>query len=184
MATAKPSYAGATGTPFTITLLSKGSGVAQQSTFINNQSANLWLDALISGLTTVGSAAAVGDSYLLAAGYDGNNFPFGGAANLGATDAVVTANGFITTDKLAPLQYGQPVPGTSLFFLARIPTGNIAATTAIGFGQYGLSQCFQMGGLALPTQFAVVFVNGQGQAHDATGAHFAVYYNGIQQTIA
>jgi hypothetical protein len=182
MATAKPIYASASGTAFTITLASLGVNGVRQSTFVNNQSSNLWLDVTISGLITTGAGAAIGDCYILGAGYDGNNYPFGGSANLGASDAAVTFNKSLF--QLGSLQYGQPVPGTGLVFLCGVPTGGIAASTAVTFGPIGLSQAFQMGGLTLPVALAVVVVNGQGQAFSSTAGNYAMYYNGTQQSIA
>lgn len=183
MATATSIYGGAAGTAFTITLASLAVNGARQATFINNQSATNALDTSVSGFVAVGAAAAVGNCWVLAGGYDGTTYPWGGAAILGASDAAVTMNRSLFL--LDSLQYGQIVPGTSLIFLATIPTAGLAATTLnVSFGPIGLSQAFQMGGLITPVAYSVVVVNGQGQAFDATAGHFAMYYNTTKQQIA
>jgi len=183
MATATALYGGASGTAYTITLASLAVNAAQQATFVSNQAATLALDISVSGFVAVGAAAAIGNCWVLAAGYDGTTFPWGGAAILAASTAVVVMNRSLFS--LDSLQYGQTVPGTSLVFLATIPTAGLAATTLnVGFGPVNMSQAFQMGGLTLPAQHAVVVVNGQGQAFDATTGHFGMFYNTVKQTIA
>jgi hypothetical protein len=177
MATAKTLYAVGP-TAFTITLASLASFAAREGTAVSNTT-NLGLDVTFSGKVTAGAAVPTGDCYLLAGSYDGNNYSY----PLTGADAGVTLAAKAIAS-LANLQYGQLVPGTGLVFLEAIPTFGLALGTAVPFPPISISQAFQMAGLTVPESFSPVIVNCQGQAFDATAAHFAVYYTVIEQTIA
>ena len=178
MATAKTLYAVGP-TAFTITLASLASFGAREGTAVSNTT-NLGLDVTFSGKVAAGAAVPSGDCYLLAGSFDGNNYSY----PLTGADANVTLSAKAICS-LAGLQYGQLVPGTGLVFLEAIGTfGLAAATLGVAFPPLSISQAFQMAGLTVPESFSPVIVNCQGQAFDATAAHFAVYYTVIEQTIA
>jgi hypothetical protein len=164
-----------------MTLTSMTNMSAWQSTAISNTT-NLELDYMISGTLTTGAAASNGDSYVLLYGYDGTNYPWGGAAALGASSAAVTMTGRALA-ALAGLQYGQLVPGTGMVFGGVVPMTGVAAGTAVAMSPFSMSQAFQMGGLAVPVSFGVVVVNCQGQSSPSSSAG-TMYYNGVKQTIA
>lgn len=176
MATATALYG--TTTAFTLTLTSLADKAVRQSTVVSNAS-TLALDYQISGLFTVGAAAANGDMYVLLYSYDGNNYSYPAT---GTDGGVTPADTFFAG--LDGLQYGQVVPGTELIFGAKVPLKGLAATVAVGLQSFNISQAFQQGGLNPPIQFGVVVVNFQGQALDATAAHNTMYYTSIKQTIA
>lgn len=176
MATATALYG--TTTAFTATLTSLADKAFYQSTVVSN-AATLALDYQISGLFTVGAAAANGDMYVLLYSYDANNYSYPATGSLGVITPADTA-----LAGLDALQYGQVVPGTELIFGIKVPMKGLPATTAVGLQSFNVSQAFQQGGLNPPIQIGVVVVNFQGQALDATAAHNIVYYTSIKQTIA
>ena len=166
-------------TAFTITGTSLANFSAREGTIVTN-TANKYIDMVISGKISVGAAAGTGNVFLLASSSDGTNISYPATG----TDANITQASFGASgiNALGQLQYGQVVPGTGLVFLATIFTAGVPATTVVPFFNIYVAQAF--GGNIPIGGIAPVLVNCQGQAFDATPGHTVVNYTGLTYTIA
>lgn len=163
-------------TAFTLTGTSLASYAGREGTIVTNTS-NLFIDMMLSGKISVGAGVATGNCYILASSSDGTQISYpatGSDANITIPPLGVAA--------LESLQYGQPVPGTALVFLYKIPTAGVAATTVVPFEGIYVAGAFNnnipIGG------WAPVLVNCQGQSFDATAGHTVINYTGLRYTIA
>ena len=171
MAVTRVTYGGVTA--ITLTGTSLANFAAREGTLVVNTT-NLYMDAILSGYVTVGAAAATGNCYILFSSSDATTVSYPATGS----NASIVLPGL---DSISTLTVGQQLPGTGLVYGYTIGTKGVAATTAVGFENLSVAQCF---GGNLPPQWAPVLVNCQGQAFDATAGHTVINYNGITYTTA
>lgn len=142
----------------TITLGSLGSNSWRQSVFVDN-SANLFLDALIELVVKTGATGAGTVDLWAYASIDGGATYSDGASGL---DAAFT-----------------PTANPNLVFIGSIQTPT--ATTSYTSRIFSLAQAF---GGSIPQRWGLAVKNTNGSALDATEGNFTKQYMGLTQTVA
>ena len=150
----------------TITLTSLGSAAYRESTAIDNTS-NLYLDALVGGITQIGAVGADGQIEIYAYGsWDGTSY----TAGVTGSDAAITwgtTGGVDSYNDLVPL-------GTAA-------TDTTDDNDDVEWGPFSVAAAF---GGRLPPKWGIVVKNSTGTAFHATGTNNLVRYRGITETIA
>lgn len=162
MATVKVGYAGAVATAITATLAALASAASRESATVDN-TANLYLDALVQVKVKTNASAPTGDKavYVYAWGITDPTTPV-------YPDAVTGADAAIT-----------PNSPTQLALLGAIYCPS-AATTYV-MSPKSIASLF---GGVLPQKWGLVITNATGNALDAVGGSFLVAYQGILATSA
>ena len=174
MAVATQIYGGVTA--MTLTGASLANLAARQGLAVIN-TANKYLDAILSGNITLGATIGNGAIHVGLYGSDATSL----ADPATGTDAALTLPG-VAWASLEFLQPGQLVPGTNLTYCCKLGAVGRASGTAIGLPNVSVSQLFNLGGLGLPPQWGIWIANMTGFTLSASAT--VLNYNGITQNIA
>jgi hypothetical protein len=164
---------------FTLSAASVVNGSAREGTIITN-TANLYIDDMLSGKSITPGTVALADQYILLSSSDGTQISYP-ATGTDSTLVLLSAQPRALAS-LDTLQYGQLVPGTSLIYAYKIPMAGVAVSTAIPFTGIYVANAF--GGNIPYGGWAPVLVNLTGSTNNATAGNFVFNETGLQYTIA
>lgn len=177
MATQKLLFSGPT--VVTISPASVVNGSAREGTIVTN-SANLFIDEMLSGKSFTPLSVALGDQYILFSSSDATNISYP-ATGIDSTIVLLSVQPRALMS-LDVLQYGQLVPGTSLVYGYKIPMTGTALSTSIPFT--GIYAANAFGGNLPFGGWAPVLVNMTGFTNSITAGNFVFNKTGLQYTIA
>lgn len=164
MATRKIAYAAAAS--ITGTLTSLASAGWRQTTAVDNTS-NLYIDALVGGITQLGAPSVNGTMEIYAYGsWDSTNYTCG----LSGSDGTITWG-----TNTGVLGYNDLIP------LGVANTEGTDDNDDVEWGPFPLAAAF---GGRMPPKWGLVFKDNTGATLHATGTNNAIKYTGITETIA